>query len=252
MGKNISTSWGKEAEWYNDLVMDENSYQQQVLLPNLLRLMKITKGEKILDIGCGSGFFSKAFAEAGAVVTGVDIGSELIRKAQVNFPEVSFVVASAEDLGQFKDGSFETAVMVLSLQNISDGGKALAEASRVLNKNGNLYLVLNHPAFRIPGSSSWGWDEKNKLQYRIVEEYLSEKKVKIQMHPGEDPKSITWSFHRPLQYYFKHLAKSGFAVEKLEEWITHRKTKGGPREEAENRAKKEIPLFLALIAVKIR
>ena len=85
-----------------------------------------------------------------------------------------------------------------------------------------------------------------------MDRYLSESKVGIQMHPGQNPKDVTWSFHRPLQYYFKALGKCGLAVTRLEEWVSHTRTPSGPRAEAENRARAEFPMFLCLEVVKLR
>jgi hypothetical protein len=73
-------------------------------------------------------------------------------------------------------------------------------------------LVTMHPAFRIPQGSSWDWDPKTGSQYRRVDRYLSESAVKIKMHPGEQAPRVTLTFHRPLQVYFKHLARAGFCV----------------------------------------
>ena len=71
------------------------------------------------------------------------------------------------------------------------------------------------------------------------------------MHPGITGSAKTVSFHRPLQYYFKALAKAGFVVEKLEEWTSMKVSDSGPRAKAENDARKEFPLFLYLGAKKI-
>ncbi|KKU82215.1 MAG: hypothetical protein UY07_C0001G0001, partial [Parcubacteria group bacterium GW2011_GWA1_47_8] len=46
--------------------------------------------------------------------------------------------------------------------------------------------------------------------------------------------------------YFKTLANAGLAVARLEEWLSHRKSEKGPRKDAEDRARMEIPLFLFL------
>jgi hypothetical protein len=54
-----------------------------------------------------------------------------------------------------------------------------------------------------------------------------------------------------LQFYFKALRKAGFLVSRLEEWNSQKKSQPGPRADAENRARKEFPLFLALEAVKV-
>lgn len=142
------------------------------------------------------------------------------------------------------------AAIVLALQNMENVVKVLDECARVIKRGGELYIVLNHPAFRVPKASSWGWDEKEKIQYRRIDRYLSELKVPIQMHPGDKPNQYTTSFHRPLQYYFKALNKAGFAVLLMEEWSSHKKSQEGPRAKAEDVARKEIPLFLCVAAIR--
>ncbi|MEK7623113.1 MAG: SAM-dependent methyltransferase, partial [Patescibacteria group bacterium] len=124
----------------------------------------------------------------------------------------------------------------------------LSECRRVLKANGRLLLVLNHPVFRVPKASAWGWDEANHVQYRRIDKYLSVARLKIEMHPGDDPSIHTWSFHRPLQVYMKALHKAGFAVTRLEEWISNRQGPKGKTFVALEQARKEIPLFLFLEA----
>ncbi len=76
------TSWENVADWYDNLLNDKDSYQVKVILLNLLRLMKIEKGQKILDLACGQGFFATQFAKDGAEVIGIDASSSLIEKAK--------------------------------------------------------------------------------------------------------------------------------------------------------------------------
>lgn len=247
-----NTSWGGSAEWYDELLQGEkDTYQRRVILPNLLRRMDIRQGERVLDVACGQGFFTREFHKAGARVTGVDISKELVALARKHSPkEIVYHRGSADALGFLKDGSFDKAAVVLALQNMENVHGVLAECARVLRSNGELYIVMNHPAFRVPKESSWGWDAENKVQYRRMDQYLSESKEKIQMHPGDKPEEYTLTFHRPLQYYFKAFAKAGFAVTGLEEWISHKKSEPGPRAAAEDRARKEIPLFLFIESIK--
>lgn len=262
-----TTSWGGVAGWYDELLeADADTYQRRVILPNLLRRMDIRRGERVLDLACGQGFFSRAFHAAGARVTGVDISKELIALAAKHSPkEIVYRTGSADALGFLESGSFDKVTLVLAIQNIENVHGALAECARVLRPKGILYIVMNHPAFRVPKESSWGWDPSAPLdaargkqlgasaegiQYRRIDRYLSESKEKIQMHPGDKPSEYTLTFHRPLQFYFKAFARAGFAVTGLEEWISHKKSEAGPRAKAEDRARKEIPLFLFIESVK--
>ena len=248
-----STSWDEAARWYEKLLSGEGTYQSQVILPNLIRLLEIKKGEVILDIACGLGFFADKISSAGAKVIGVDISKGLLDIAKKNSStEIIYHVSPAHKMPFIKNMSIDKAILIFAIQNIENAQAALNEAIRVLKSRGKLFIVMNHPAFRIPKESSWGWDETNKIQYRRIDRYLSESKVKIQTHPGERPNAYTLSFHRPLQFYFKALRKAGFFVSRLEEWNSNRKSETGPRSTAENTARKEIPLFLALEAIKAR
>ena len=129
--------------------------------------------------------------------------------------------------------------MSLAIQNIENVEGVILEAWRVLKPGGEFHIAMNHPAFRIPKQSSWVYDDKKKVQTRRVDQYLSVSRTDIDMHPGfaDAPKTI--SYHRPLQFYFKAFAKGGFAVTRLEEWISHKTSDSGPRAKAENNARKE-------------
>ena len=250
-GKKKQTSWGNVAEWYEGMLKQEGTYQKELILPNLLRLMEIEKGEVILDVACGPGFFAREFFKKSAKVIGADISGELIKLARENSPtEIEYNVAPADNLGFLKRESVDKITIVLALQNIENAKDTLSECARVLKKDGKLFLVLNHPAFRIPKESEWGWDEERKVRYRRIDRYISELQTKIQMHPGDAPEKYTLSFHRPLQFYFKALQKAGFRVGRLEEWTSHKESESGPRKAAEDMARKEIPLFLFLEATK--
>ncbi len=241
------TSWGNVASWYFTYLEDPNSYQARVIAPNLIRNLGIKTGEKILDLACGTGFFSELFHAQGAHVMGVDIGKELIDLAKQHASkDISFHVAPAHQLPFIASKSIDKLVIVLAIQNIKEVKEVFVECKRVLNKKGKLFIVLNHPAFRIPGSSSWEWEVKSNKQYRRVDQYLSEKGIDIAMHPGKNPSEKTVSFHRPLQFYVKHARGAGFSINRLEEWISHKQSEQGPRQKEEDRMRKEIPLFMMI------
>jgi ubiquinone/menaquinone biosynthesis C-methylase UbiE len=246
------TSWGGVSKWYDDaLEKDSDSYQAKVIGPNLVRIAGKIDGKNILDIACGQGYFSRILGDKGAHVIGADISPELItyakKKASKN---IEYFVAPSDKLGKVKNSSTDLAIIILALQNIENVSGTLSEAFRILKSGGKLVIALNHPTFRVPQSSDWGFDEIKKVQYRKVEKYMSEQIIKIQMNPGKKDSQITVSFHRPLQYYFKAFNKAGFCVTRLEEWISHKASEKGPRQAAEDKARKEIPLFMCIELLK--
>jgi len=283
-----TTSWGGVAEWYDDLLeQNPDSYQKNVLMPKLIRIVNPQKGMNILDLACGQGYFSRAFAQNGAAVIGYDISKELIEKAlsykgtvevtnthsvvskdsadigrdpipatkqHRSAGSLQFHVSSADSVPFVHNESIDVVTVILALQNIENIAAVFGEVSRVLKPGGKLIFVVNHPSFRIPQRSDWGWDEQKSAQYRRLDAYMSDAKIEIDMTPGEKDswkKKYTVSFHRPLQVFFKHLNKSNLAVTRLEEWISHKKSQNGPRGAEEDRMRKEIPMFLCIEATKI-
>jgi ubiquinone/menaquinone biosynthesis C-methylase UbiE len=166
------TGWGEVAgEYERAFIKNDGSYHSTVILPNLLRIVAPKAGRKILEVGCGDGFFAGEMASAGAEVAGSDIASAMINEAKKKYPHLRWHVAPADDLSFAKDASYDTVVIVLALQNIENLNGAIKEASRVLARGGSLVFVLNHPVFRIPKKTSWGWDEENNIQYRRLDAY---------------------------------------------------------------------------------
>lgn len=273
------TSWGKEANWYDDYLSLEDSYQKQVIMPNLLRIASPLMNKKVLDLACGQGIFSEIFLNEGAVVTGVDISPELIAIAKKriindsNKSKINFMVSSAHKIIEsgVKENYYDLAICVLASQNIKEFDATTKEVFKSIKKGGKFVIVLNHPCFRIPQKTDWYFDERgepggqdlsNQIVNgrrvgrfgRVVYGYMSEESIKIDMHPGEknkNKKSYTYSFHRPMQTYTKWLSNAGFYISRMEEWITHKNSTPGPKELADKKAKKEIPMFMCIEAIKL-
>jgi 2-polyprenyl-3-methyl-5-hydroxy-6-metoxy-1,4-benzoquinol methylase len=63
---------------------------------DLFELLAPRTGEKILDLGCGTGHLMAQIAESGAAVIGVDASAEMVRQASQNYPEILFEVQDAK------------------------------------------------------------------------------------------------------------------------------------------------------------
>ncbi|MBB5039890.1 class I SAM-dependent methyltransferase [Prosthecobacter dejongeii] len=242
------TSWEKSADWYDRILGERGSeLYQAVVIPQSLALLKPQKGERILDLGCGQGVFSRAMADKGAQVTGVDAAPTLIVKART-YPSRTPIRYYDRDAAQLNGlGEFDAASAILCLQNMEHLDTVIAATATVLKPGGRMLWVLNHPAFRIPRQSSWGNEEDRKIQYRRVDAYSSTLGIPILMHPGKADSESTVSFHRSFETLCSSGFKAGLTMAGLGEWYSHKESQPGPRARAENRARKEFPLFLALL-----
>lgn len=253
-----STDWSQVADWYDQLVGDEGSeYHREVVLPGVMKLLAIKENEQVLDVACGQGVLCRLLHAAKARVTGIDAAKPLIEAAkQRSDPGILYMVGDARELEVQKKlhNQFQAAACVLAIANINPIRPVFDGIARCLvdDGRGRVVIVMNHPAFRGPAFTHWGWDEASMTQYRRVDRYMEPRKEPIVTHPGKDPGKYTWTFHRPLSVYVKALRQAGLFVEAMEEWCSHKHSDSGPRAKAENLARREIPMFMAIRAVKMK
>lgn len=117
-----------------------------------LRRMDLRPGERILDLGCGSGWATRMLAqEVGqgpqgfGQVVGVDISDEMIRQARAaskEFGNIMFVTGSANQI-PWEENFFDKVLSVESFYYYPDQERALAELFRVMAPRGRLFILIN-------------------------------------------------------------------------------------------------------------
>ena len=105
-----------------------------VLSPFKAETVRKYTGDSVLDVGCNTGQLVGYLASLGIRAMGVDVSLNLIATAKQKYPNISFSVASAENL-PFKDNSFNTCVCWNVLEHVEDDKKALWELWRIARKN---------------------------------------------------------------------------------------------------------------------
>jgi ubiquinone/menaquinone biosynthesis C-methylase UbiE len=247
-----NTSWEKSSKWYKKIVGDEGHYfHQAVIFPKLQELVDLNNVTSVLDLACGQGIFERQI-DINSEYVGVDISRSLIEEAKRKSQNTKhiFLTADVSKKLPLKENYFDLVVIILALQNIKDFEGVIKNAATHLKNGGEFLIVLNHPIFRIPRQSSWGVDERSKIQYRRINGYMGEMEIPILTNPGKHERSEkTWSFHHPLSKYSEKLFKNGFVIERIDEWVSDKKSTGG-KAKMENRARVEIPMFMAILAKK--
>ncbi len=112
----------------------------------VIRLLQLEPGEKVLDIGSGPGLLASAMAELtgpSGEVCGVDISSELLQLAAERYRHVhhlKFLHADASSL-PFPDACFDAVVVTQVLEYLQDVRSALREMHRVLRPGGRVLIL---------------------------------------------------------------------------------------------------------------
>ena len=97
------------------------------------------EGKRILDVGCGIGFYVRRFRDFSDEVYGVDVDPEKVAEASETLPNIQ--VAPAEKL-PFPDGFFDVVLSHEVLEHVNDDRQSVAEALRALKPGGRMVIFV--------------------------------------------------------------------------------------------------------------
>lgn len=120
-------------QWNAELYDDKHSFVWK-MAAGLLDLLAAKPGERILDVGCGTGHLTAQIAETGAHVTGIDASSTMIQQAREKYPSLRFEVMDAREIAfpQPFDAAFSNA----TLHWIKEPSRVVAGIAKALKPGG--------------------------------------------------------------------------------------------------------------------
>ena len=179
----------------------------RALLPNL-------RGLRVVDLGCGFGWFCRWAAEREAAgVLGIDVSEKMLARARAITTDavITYLRADLERL-ELPEASFGLVYSSLALHYIEDLAGLLARVRRALVPGGHLIFSAEHPIFTAPVRPGWSIDADGRKSWP-VDSYLC-----------EGPRCTDWlakgviKQHRTLGTYLNLLLRLGFTLSHVEEW----------------------------------
>jgi SAM-dependent methyltransferase len=221
--------WDGNAEVWTKLARaGYDVYRDHLNTPAFFAMLPDVAGLTGLDIGCGEGHNTRLLARRGARVTGLDISEVFVahaRQAEIEEPlGITYRVASAAAL-PFADGAFDFATGFMSLMDVPETDRVLAEAFRVLRPGGFLQFSICHPCFDTPHRRNLRdaagrtyaievGDYFRNLEGEVTEWLFSAAppEAKAGLPPFRTPR-----FTRTLSQWVNLLIDVGFRLERLDE-----------------------------------
>lgn len=110
----------------------------------ILEQLEPKKGGIYLDIGCGTGNYTKEFQKSGVHFIGIDPSQKMLDKAQSSVNGIDWRLGTVENL-DLEQNSIDGVVAMLTIHHWADLNKAFSEISRVLKSQGKLVIFTSTP-----------------------------------------------------------------------------------------------------------
>lgn len=201
-------------EGYSRLPRSVEGFSGAPEWPALRALLPDLDGRRVLDLGCGFGWFCRFAREQGATsVLGVDVSERMLARARAETWDaaISYVKADLEHF-EAAPGPFDLVYSSLALHYIENLAGLLRGVHAALVTGGRLIFSVEHPIFTAPGNPGWSVDAAGHKTWP-VDRYLD-----------EGPRSTDWlakgviKQHRTIGTYLDLLLRTGFALAHLDEW----------------------------------
>jgi SAM-dependent methyltransferase len=179
----------------------------QSMLPNLDHL-------RVLDLGCGFGWFCRWAREHGAAIAvGIDVSERMLARAdsETTDPAITYLRSDLECV-ELPTASFDLAYSSLSLHYIEDLAALFAQVHAALVPGGRFVFSVEHPILTAPSHQGW------------ITHPAGHKTWPVDHYLDEGVRSTDWlangviKQHRTLATYINLLIGAGFAIEQIEEW----------------------------------
>lgn len=179
----------------------------RAVLPNL-------RAKRIVDLGCGFGWFSRWARRNGAAsALGLDLSEKMLgrARAETDDPAVRYEIADLETL-ELPEQAFDLAYSSLAFHYVEDFARLMGVVHRSLVPGGGLVFTIEHPIYMAPAEPGWIEDEAGRRSWPVNGYAREGERVTDWLAEGVRKQ------HRTLSTTLNTLIRTGFTIRHVEEW----------------------------------
>jgi SAM-dependent methyltransferase len=147
----VRAAWDANAEHWDVLMgVDGNPFTHAVVWPATEQLLGPCAGERVLEVGCGTGLGARRLLAAGAEVVAFDLSARMIELARRRTPAADYRVLDASDeqaLLALGTDAFDAAVATMALMDMEAIDPLFRALAQLLRPGGRFVFTVMHPAF---------------------------------------------------------------------------------------------------------
>lgn len=217
----VRTDWNAAADAYADAqATGLDIYRLALFGPAQVALCGDVRGQQLLDVGCGTGYFAREMAQRGAAVTGIDLSPAMLAHAVASEAAaplgIRYLTGDAAGLQQqVAPATFDIATACLALQDMPDIPGALAAVHHALRPGGRLVMSIAHPCSDTP-YRRWAKDGSGTKQWLCIDRYFDRGPVRYHWK-GWKYGFETTAQHATLEDWLGWAFDAGFTLRALRE-----------------------------------
>lgn len=218
--ESVRDFWDRAATAYwQHQATGRDYYRYEFFGPAQLLMCGEVQGQRILDVGCGTGYFARELARRGASVTGIDISPGMIayaRQEEIVEPlGVRYEVLDAADLANSGLGVFDMATSCVALQDMPAVPEVLRGVRSALRSGTRFVISITHPCTDTP-YRAWDRDAGGAKRALCINRYFSRETIEYVWRDDEQD-VLTPALHATLEDWFGWILSAGFQVVGLRE-----------------------------------
>lgn len=224
MNDKVRNIWNTNAEFWDNRMGEGNDFHKILTEPAQLKLLNIKAGDRILDIACGNGQFTRKMSQLGAKVTAINFSEKFIAiaKSKSNH-DIEYRVLDAtnpDDLDKLPREYFDAIVCTMALMDMSDIKILFNHLPKMLKQSGAFVFSILHPCFNsgenvlVHEREDINGEVKNKYSVKTSNYLIEKSYLGVGMIGQPIPQ---YYFHRPVSSILKSLFENGFVLDAFEE-----------------------------------